>query len=235
MLRRKLIRDLRANFWQFFSIFILAALAMAMYVTFEGHVLSENAARDIFHEEAALSDLWVYSEGFPESQLETVRNLPFVESAQLRTSLTGSAPDYDGAQVDICLEDEDVLDHPVCLEGEPFDPTEKEGVWLSQTFADLRGIKVGDTICWHLYDKNDWYEAKVGVIYRSSESQGIIMLTLNSMMNSNGENFDYNLILRWQVYVLAAAFVLVTSCLISFMFARRIRRLDMVEVLKGVE
>ena len=145
MLRRKLIRDLRANFGQFFSIFILAALAMAMYVTFEGHVLSENAARDFFHEEAALSDLWVYSEGFPESQLETVRNLPFVESAQLRTSLTGSAPDYGGAQVDICLEDEDVLDHPVCLEGEPFDPTDKEGVWLSQTFADLRGIKVGDS------------------------------------------------------------------------------------------
>ena len=42
MLARKMFRDMKHNFGQFFSVFILAMLAMAMYVTFEGHVLSEE-------------------------------------------------------------------------------------------------------------------------------------------------------------------------------------------------
>ena len=44
MLARKMFRDMKHNFGQFFSVFILAMLAMAMYVTFEGHVLSEENA-----------------------------------------------------------------------------------------------------------------------------------------------------------------------------------------------
>ena len=42
MLARKMFRDMKHNFGQFFSVFILAMLAMAMNVTFEGHVLSEE-------------------------------------------------------------------------------------------------------------------------------------------------------------------------------------------------
>ena len=144
MLRKKMWRELRQNFGQFFSIFLLAALAMAIYVSFEGHVLSENKARETFHDEANLSDLWVYSEGFTDEQLETIRSLSFVDSANLRTSFTGSAPDFDDAQVDIYLEREDVVNHPVLMEGEAFDPTDTEGVWLTETFANLRGIQVGD-------------------------------------------------------------------------------------------
>lgn len=59
--------------------------------------------------------------------------------------------------------------------------------------------------------------------------------SFNIMMNSNGENFDYNLTLRPVAYVEAGIFVLVVSVLVSFLFSKRIRKLDMVEVLKGVE
>ena len=63
MLFRKMLRELKMHFGQFFSIFLLALLAMMIYVTFEGHVLSEETARETFHEECNLSDLWVYGEG----------------------------------------------------------------------------------------------------------------------------------------------------------------------------
>ena len=59
--------------------------------------------------------------------------------------------------------------------------------------------------------------------------------SFNAMMNSNGENFDYNLSVRPMAYVEAGIFVLVVSVLVSFLFSKRIRKLDMVEVLKGVE
>lgn len=109
MLARKMFRDMKHNFGQFFSVFILAMLAMAMYVTFEGHVLSEENARKVFHKECNTADLWVYGESFGKEQLEDIRNLPFVEDAQLRTKLSGSAPDCGDAQVDIYLTDENTV------------------------------------------------------------------------------------------------------------------------------
>ena len=144
MLFRKMLRDYKANFGAFFSVFLLAALAMALFCTFEGHVLSQKVARENYHKECNLSDVWMYGEGFSDDELDTVRNLDFVKDAQLRMSVTGSAPDCDGAQVDIYLERENLVDTPYYISGEPFDPTDTDGIWLANAFARLRNIKVGD-------------------------------------------------------------------------------------------
>lgn len=144
MLFRKMLRDYKANFGAFFSVFLLAALAMALFCTFEGHVLSQKVARENYHKECNLSDVWMYGEGFSDDELDTVRNLDFVKDAQLRMSVTGSAPDCDDAQVDIYLERENLVDIPYYISGEPFDPTDTDGIWLANAFAKLRNIKVGD-------------------------------------------------------------------------------------------
>ena len=144
MLFRKMLRDYKANFGAFFSVFLLAALAMALFCTFEGHVLSQKVARENYHKECNLSDVWIYGEGFSDDELDTVRNLDFVKDAQLRMSVTGSAPDCDGAQVDIYLERENLVDTLYYISGEPFDPTDTDGIWLANAFARLRNIKVGD-------------------------------------------------------------------------------------------
>ena len=232
-------------------------------------------------------------------------------------------------------------------------------VGISRKLAEDMGIKVGDTIYWHIYSKNEWHEAVVGSIYRSCESQGIAYLrddyektgaeyaptllmtddgsahdasalkyvtsvnsrsdmiaayeksmevvnimvymmvifstvmivvvlynsgslsfnervkelatlkvmglqssqirhlltvqniwlsvigiiigtplgniSLNAMMNSNGENFDYSLSVPVIDYIISGILVLVVSVLVSFMFSSRIKKLDLVETLKGVE
>lgn len=55
------------------------------------------------------------------------------------------------------------------------------------------------------------------------------------MMNSNGENFDYSLSVPVIDYIISGILVLVVSVLVSFMFSSRIKKLDLVETLKGVE
>ncbi len=144
MLIRKMLREMRREWGQAISVFLLAFLAVAMYCTFAGHVLSQHRARAAYHDACRLSDLWVYGEGFDQEQLEAVRGLDFVEAAQLRTSVTGSAPDCDGAQVDIYLERENLVNQPYYIEGEEFDPSDQEGLWLTNAFAQRRGIQVGD-------------------------------------------------------------------------------------------
>ena len=49
-------------------------------------------------------------------------------------------------------------------------------IGISRKLAADLDVKVGDTVYWHLYTKNTWYEAKVGSIYRCLEAQGIAYL-----------------------------------------------------------
>ena len=144
MLKRKLFREMKSNWGQFLSVFLLAFLAMALYCCMEGHVLGQQSARADFHEACNLADIWIYGEGFSEENLKAVRALDFVEDAGLRMAVTGSAPECDGAQVDIYLERENVVNMPYYIEGEAFDPSDRDGVWLTAAFAEVRDIQVGD-------------------------------------------------------------------------------------------
>ncbi|MDO4314115.1 MAG: hypothetical protein Q4C52_13625, partial [Eubacteriales bacterium] len=144
MLLRKMLRETKKEWAQALFIFLLSFLAIAMYCTMEGHVLAQNKARAAFHEECSLADIWAYGEGFTQDNLEAVRELDFVQDAQLRMAVTGSAPDCDGAQVDIYLERENILNKPYYIEGEEFDPEDTSGIWLTNAFAKLRDIQVGD-------------------------------------------------------------------------------------------
>lgn len=144
MLGRKLLREMRSNWGQFLSIFLLAFLAMALYCCMEGHVLAQHSARAQFHEECNLADLWIYGEGFSDEDLESVRELDFVKDAGLRMSVTGSAPECDGAQVDFYLEQENIVNKPYYIEGEEFDPADADGLWLTAAFAKAWNIKAGD-------------------------------------------------------------------------------------------
>lgn len=144
MLLRKMFRELRKDWAQALSIFLLSFLAVAMYCTMEGHVIAQEHARGDFHAACNLADIWIYGEGFTQEDLEAVRELDFVKDAQLRTSITGSAPDCDGAQVDLYLESENLVNKPYYIEGEEFDPDDTTGIWLTNAFAELRDIQVGD-------------------------------------------------------------------------------------------
>jgi len=58
---------------------------------------------------------------------------------------------------------------------------------------------------------------------------------LIAMMNSNGDNFDYYLNLPIWLYLAGAAFVMAVAALVSMMFSKKIKNLNMVEILKGME
>ncbi|MBE5863538.1 MAG: FtsX-like permease family protein [Lachnospiraceae bacterium] len=231
---------------------------------------------------------------------------------------------------------------------------------ITKKLAEEFDLKAGDTIYWHLYEKNDWYEAKVGLINRNPSMQGITMLRedyektgatylptvlyskdadpnadvrnaqgvlavhddadlresfdvmmqmiylvlgvfmifamvlpvvvlynsgnlsfnerlkefatlkvlgfqtgairrllslqnlwlsvigivlgapfgtklLQFMFDSNGDSMDYQVMAGAFEYLVSGAFVLVISLLVGFLFQKKIRRLDMVETLKGIE
>ena len=110
---------------------------------------------------------WVYGEGFSEEQLEAVRALPFIDSAQLRMGMTGSAPEQGGAEMDLYLETEDLVSKPLLVEGAPFDPEDPDGIWLNRNFADAWQLHVGDAFTGQDDGAADW--SGVSAVYSVSE------------------------------------------------------------------
>ena len=81
-----------------------------------------------------------------------------------------------------------------------------------------------------LNQENIWF-AVIGIIAGSPLGRP----TLTAMMNSNGDNYDYYIHLPIYLYVLSAVFVLVVAIIVSMMFSKKIKTLDMVGSLKGME
>lgn len=146
MLFRKMLREMKSNFGQFFSIFLLSAIALMCYVGFEANVIGGRNALKEFNKDTNVADGWLYGEAFDETDLEKVKGLSFVTDAQLRMSIKASAKDYDDAQVDLYLMDESCVNKIAITEGKEFDAVDLDGIWISKVFADKRGLKVGDSL-----------------------------------------------------------------------------------------
>ena len=144
MLFKKTLRELKQNFGQFFSLFILIVLATSLYAGFMADPIGGNAARNKFHNASALASVWIYSENFKQSDLEQVQKLSYVEKAQLRTQVTGSAVNQNGAELDLYLQRDNLVNKPLTVSGEDFNPKDTKGIWVNKNFADAWGLNVGD-------------------------------------------------------------------------------------------
>ncbi|MDR3262756.1 MAG: ABC transporter permease [Clostridiales bacterium] len=51
----------------------------------------------------------------------------------------------------------------------------KDGVSLSYKIANRLGVKVGDTVEWHIFGKEGWLSCRVAAIYRAPTGQGLRM------------------------------------------------------------
>ena len=148
MLFRKMLREIRMNPGQFISIFLLAAIAIMLFSTFQSSTLGSARALKQMRSECNTADVWMYGEDFSKDDLAAVRELDDVNDAQLRMSITAKSADQGNAQVDVYFEEENKVSMPEVLKGEDFDPSDTDGLWLSKTFADAWDLQPGDSFAY---------------------------------------------------------------------------------------
>lgn len=146
MLKKKLMRDLRGNFSQFFVIFLMVLLSVMVFAGVHAYMDGMRISGDEIYEKYNLADMWLTSEGFSAEDLETVLSHENVNAAD-RILTVQVAPD---GMEDATLELNVIESNDVCrmyvFEGEAFDPESTDGMWLDKEFADARGLKIGDSI-----------------------------------------------------------------------------------------
>ena len=151
MLKRKMLRDIKANFAQFFSIMLLSLIAMWCYTGFQANVIGGNKARETYEKSANFADGWIYGAGFSDEQLKKIKDIGAVKDAQLRTEVLGKADEkYNTAEMYCYFQDDTVVTVPQTEEGSDFDPDDEDGLWLFSKFAETWGIHVGDKFTVHV-------------------------------------------------------------------------------------
>lgn len=150
MLRRKMLRDIKANFAQFFSIMILSLIAMWCYTGFQANVIGGNKARSDFENSSNFADGWIYGADFNEEQAKKIADISGIKDVQRRTEVLGKADEkYNTAEMYCYFQNSVDVTIPRTVEGADFNADDIDGLWLFSRFAETWRIKVGDKFTVH--------------------------------------------------------------------------------------
>ena len=151
MLRKKMLRDIKANFAQFFSIMILSLIAMWCYTGFQANVIGGNKARNDFENSSNFADGWIYGADFSEEQAKKIADISGVKDVQRRTEVLGKADEkYNTAEMYCYFQNSADVTIPRTIEGADFNADDTEGLWLFSRFAETWGIKTGEKLTVHV-------------------------------------------------------------------------------------
>lgn len=160
MFRKKLFREIKGNFGQFFTIFAMIFLAIMAFSGISAFSDGLKFSSVEFYEKNNLQDLWLYGENFTDDELEKIKALDDVADVERYLSMQGSVDventedsEVENIPVELnFLDTEDAEKNISSLylrDGEEYSP-DKDGVWLGYYFAKARDIQVGDELTFYV-------------------------------------------------------------------------------------
>lgn len=195
MLKRKMLRDIKLNLSQFFTIFLMVLIGVMAYVGIEAYMDGMQETADKFYSENNLQDLNVVGENFTKDDLKKIKELKNVNDAERKLSITATS-DGDKTLLLNFIESNNISKFYI-KDGEEFD-VNKSGVWLDAFYAEKNNIKVNDEITIkydtftikekvlglinvpdHIYDVKDESE-----LYPDRENLGFAYVSINELPES---------------------------------------------------
>ena len=146
MLFKKMLRDIKKHKAQFLSIFLMAFLGMFVFAGVGAESFGLEANSDQFYEDTNLADGWIYSPFLNALFLEQV-NLLVATTQMERQAVVDASSDFEvKSDIKLHFVENNTLSKFYLMEGEALDINDSDGVWLDKSFADAKGLKVGDNI-----------------------------------------------------------------------------------------
>ena len=146
MLFRKMLRDISRHKAQFISIFLMAFLGVFVFAGVGGESVGLEVNSNDFYEETNLADGWIYSVYINDLFMYQVDCLGATTDME-RQAVVDSVADFDNdPDVTLHFVENNTISKFYLIEGKKLDINDKDGVWLDKSFADAKGLKVGDKI-----------------------------------------------------------------------------------------
>ncbi len=147
ILQKKIFRDIAENRWSFLAIVCICSLGIALFNGINLYVSTVENEVSNYYNRANLADYWIYKKEISESDLDNLRSLKDIQTAQRRKVTDISLPEASGAVIHLhALDGEAVINVPELLEGNNLEEDETSALLLDSRFAEAHGITVGDKI-----------------------------------------------------------------------------------------
>lgn len=140
-LNRKLWRDVRQNWTQFFSVFLMAFLSILMFVGLQGAWKGLDASLNQYISNAHLANYWVQATTVTNGDLRKLRQLKGISQVSAGTRIQVKQGQH---QVIV-----DAFDQPVTklhlVDGRAYSKR-LSGIWINKEYAAKHNMKVGQNI-----------------------------------------------------------------------------------------
>ncbi len=146
MLAKKMLRDISKHKAQFISIFLMAFLGVFVFSGVGGESVGLEVNVNQFYEDTNLADGWIYSPDINDLFLYQVDCLGATTQMERQLVVDSVADFKNDPDVTLHFVENNTISKFYLLEGEKLDINDSEGVWLDKSFADAKGLQVGDNI-----------------------------------------------------------------------------------------
>ena len=169
MLIRKLFRTIWEYKAQFISMIIMTTLGIGIFVGFNVEWFSVNENTTKFMKETGYADFRIVSEnGFSDTDLEKIEKIYGDKDTARYVSLKGkiqSGEESNGDTLSISTTENINVSGFIVKEGEKY--TDTNGVWISEKYAKINNISIGDNI--EILCNNISFNTTVKGLIQSSE------------------------------------------------------------------
>ena len=146
MLLKKMLRDIRKHKAQFLSIFLMAFLGVFVFAGVGGESVGLEVNVNDYYNDTNLADGWIYSININDLFLYQVDCLGATTQMERQLVVDSVADFSNDPEITLHFVENNTISKFYLLQGEPLDIDDKNGVWLDKSFADAKGLKVGDNI-----------------------------------------------------------------------------------------
>jgi putative ABC transport system permease protein len=146
MLFKKMLRDIRKHKAQFLSIFLMAFLGVFVFAGVGGESVVLEVNVNDYYNDTNLADGWIYSININDLFLYQVDCLGATTQMERQLVVDSVADFSNDPEITLHFVENNTISKFYLLQGEPLDIDDKNGVWLDKSFADAKGLKVGDNI-----------------------------------------------------------------------------------------
>ena len=141
---KKMLRDIKINKTQFISIFLMAFLGVFAFCGVCSEYYGLEQTSDAFYSDTNLADGWIYNTTITDEAVDEINNHTTDSERQLVVTSVGNFSN--DPEITLHFFENNTISKFYVVEGEDFNISDGDGVWLDKRFADAQNLSVGDNI-----------------------------------------------------------------------------------------
>ena len=146
MLSKKMLRDIAKHNTQFLSIFLMAFLGVFVFAGVGGESVGLEVNVNEYYNATNLADGWIYSANLDDDFVDKVNDLGPTKDSERQLVLDSVADFSNDPEITLHFLEKNNISTFYVMDGEDFNISDEDGVWLDKEFADAKDLKVGDNI-----------------------------------------------------------------------------------------